>query len=75
MPLVYPRGSGVDDGHDIAVDADGNAYVVGVTASNEATFPATRGPDLTYNGGDNDAFVAKVAYIPGYDLCLPLVQR
>lgn len=71
----YIGGGGVDDGHDIAVDAEGNAYVVGVTASDAATFPVTGGPDLTYNGGDNDAFVAKIAYVPSYDLCLPLVQR
>ena len=28
--------------------------------SSEATFPVTVGPDLTYNGGASDAFVAKV---------------
>ena len=55
-------GSGYDVGTAIAVDAAGCAYVVGSTQSSEATFPATAGPDLTYNGGgaDTDAFVAKV---------------
>ena len=43
----------------IAVDSSGNAYVTGYTASTEATFPVTVGPDLTFNGG-SDAFVAKV---------------
>jgi len=43
----------------IAVDGSGNAYVTGLTASTETTFPVTVGPDLTYNGS-NDGFVAKV---------------
>ena len=38
-------------GYGIAVDSSGNAYVTGYTASTEATFPVTVGPDLTYNGG------------------------
>ena len=42
------------------MDSAGNAYVTGCTYSTEATFPVTVGPDLTYNGGDCDAFVAKV---------------
>ena len=41
------------------MDSSGNAYVAGDTASTEATFPVTGGPDLTHNGGI-DAFVAKV---------------
>ena len=56
----YIGGSGDDDGYGIAVDSAGNAYVTGYTSSTEATFPVTVGPDLTYNGGDCDAFVAKV---------------
>jgi hypothetical protein len=55
----YIGGSGWDVGHGIAVDSSGNAYVTGDTGSDEATFPVTLGPDLTYNGGE-DAFVAKV---------------
>ncbi|MDQ5871914.1 MAG: SBBP repeat-containing protein [Acidobacteriota bacterium] len=61
--LVYAGfvgGSGLDQGFGIAVDASGNAYVTGETASTEATFPVTAGPDLTFNGGASDAFVAKV---------------
>ena len=42
------------------MDGFGNAYVTGYTNSTEATFPVTVGPDLTYNGGTSDAFVAKV---------------
>ena len=53
----YPRG--------IAVDRDGNAYIVGYTQSTQSSFPVTVGPDLTFNGGSPysnavDAFVAKV---------------
>ncbi len=47
----YIGGSGDDYGNGIAVDGAGNAYVTGTTASTEATFPVTVGPDLTYNGG------------------------
>ena len=56
----YIGGSGDDYGCGIAVDSAGNAYVTGYTSSTEATFPVTVGPDLTYNGGTSDAFVAKV---------------
>ena len=56
----YIGGSGDDFGTAIAVDGDGNAYVTGYTNSTEASFPVQRGPDLTFNGGANDAFVAKV---------------
>jgi len=62
--LVYSGfigGPGADAGAGIALGADGSAYVVGTTASLETGFPATAGPDLTYNGGDQDVFVAKVA--------------
>ena len=56
----YIGGSGSDEGNGIAIDSTGNAYVTGKTRSTEATFPVTVGPDLTYNGGSGDAFVAKV---------------
>jgi len=56
----YIGGSDFDAGEDIAVDGSGSAYVTGYTYSTEATFPVISGPDLTYNGGENDAFVAKV---------------
>jgi hypothetical protein len=68
--LVYAGfigGSGTDGGPyaGIAVDIAGNAYVTNMTASSEATFPVTVGPDLTYSGSTGDAFVAKVSYSPG----------
>jgi len=56
----YIGGDANDEGMAIAVDGGGNAYVAGQT--NQPTtvpFPATVGPDLTFNGG-SDAFVAKV---------------
>ena len=49
-----------DEGLGIAVDQDGNAYLAGRTQSPAATFPAIGGPDLSYNGGNADGFVAKV---------------
>ncbi len=56
----YIGGSRGDSGYGIAVDSSGNAYVTGFTNSPETTFPVTVGPDLTYNGSDADAYVAKV---------------
>ena len=57
----YIGGAGEDRGDAIAVDSSGAAYVTGRTGSTETSFPETGGPDLQYNGGENDAFVAKVA--------------
>ncbi|WP_329390182.1 hypothetical protein OG625_38470 [Streptomyces sp. NBC_01351] len=57
----YIGGAGFDAGIGIAVDGSGAAYVAGDTRSDESGFPVTGGPDLTYNGGSDDAFVAKVA--------------
>lgn len=48
-------------GYGIAVDGDGSAYVVGSTSSDETTFPATVGPILNYQGGAEDAFIAKIS--------------
>lgn len=55
----YIGGSGNDRANDVAVDAAGNAYVTGQTASNESTFPVSGGPVLTHPGG-NTAFIVKV---------------
>jgi hypothetical protein len=60
--LVYcgfVGGSGDDYGYGIDVDTSGNVYIAGQTASSEATFPVTAGPDLSFNSG-TDAFIAKV---------------
>ena len=56
----YVGGSLEEVGYSIAVDSSGSAYIAGYTGSTEASFPVTVGPDLTFNGGEIDAFVAKV---------------
>lgn len=57
----YIGGTGSETAFGLAVDGSGNAYLSGKTSSTEASgFPVTVGPDLTYNGGTNDIFVAKV---------------
>lgn len=56
----YIGGEMCDQVSGVSVDAWGNAYVVGTTSSDETTFPVVEGPDLTYNGGTQDGFVAKV---------------
>jgi hypothetical protein len=55
----YIGGSDRDEGRGIAVDAAGNAYLAGLTSSNQSTFPVVIGPDLTHNGA-MDGFVVKV---------------
>jgi hypothetical protein len=58
--LGYIGGSGTETNEGIAVDTAGNAHISGGTDSNQASFPVIVGPDLTYNGGTRDAFVAKL---------------
>jgi hypothetical protein len=63
---TYLGGSGTEIGEGLASDNAGNAYVTGWTNSTESTFPSgdgfgnVTGPDVTYNGGQHDAFVAKL---------------
>jgi hypothetical protein len=54
---TYLGGSGEDQGSGITVDSSGNAYVTGNTDS--TNFP-TMNPLQSANGGDTDAFVAKI---------------
>jgi hypothetical protein len=53
---TYLGGSGTDSGYGVAVDAAGNAYLVGTTAS--TNFPTTTGPAY---GGGTDIFVGKLS--------------
>ena len=55
---TFLGGSGTDEGHEVAVDASGSAYVMGNTAS--ADFPTTAGAFDTTLGGARDAFVTKL---------------
>jgi hypothetical protein len=55
---TYLGGSGSDEGHGIAVDSSGNAYVTGITTS--SNFPITAGAlQITFSGLE-DAFVSKL---------------
>jgi hypothetical protein len=56
----YVGGAGYDQGLAIAVDGTGAAFVSGETSSGQASFPDLVGPDLSYNGGSADAFLAKI---------------
>jgi uncharacterized protein (TIGR03437 family) len=51
-------GSGRDEGHGIAIDSAGNAYVTGQTDS--TNFP-TKNPAQATPGGNGDVFVAKIS--------------
>jgi hypothetical protein len=55
---TYLGGSGQENGRGIKVDAAGNAYVTGRTAS--TNFPTANAIQATYGGGVNDAFVTKL---------------
>ena len=57
---TYLGGSDVDTGEGIAVDSSGDTYVTGQVRSTD--FPITRPLQLTYGGGLNDAFVAKLNF-------------
>lgn len=56
---TYIGGHGADAGNDIALDASGNVYVAGRTASQD--FPVTAGAKQTvYRGGSSDGFALKL---------------
>ena len=58
---TYLGGSKDDVGLDIAIDAAGNAYVVGTTTSADLPMPGTPSPLQAELNGDGDAFVAKLS--------------
>jgi Bacterial Ig-like domain (group 1)/Beta-propeller repeat len=55
---TYLGGSGIDEGHGIAIDTVGNAYVTGRTDS--TNFPTTPLAFDTTSNGSNDTFVTKL---------------
>ena len=54
---TYLGGTEYDEAYSLGIDSSGNAYVTGTTTS--ANFP-TKGPKQVSNGGNGDAFVAKI---------------
>lgn len=60
LQVTYLGGSGTDTAQALAIHpATGDVYVAGTT--NSTSFPgAVGGPQVTYGGGDDDAFVARL---------------
>jgi hypothetical protein len=54
---TYLGGSGNDEGHGIAGDGAGNAYITGQTSSTD--FPTANAFQPTYGGGSLNAFVTQ----------------
>ncbi len=54
---TYLGGSGIDSSEDLAVDSNGNVYVIGWTSS--INFPVINAIQNAYGGGDRDVFVTK----------------
>ncbi len=55
---TFLGGGSFEQGLDVAVDAEGSAYVTGLTGSTD--FPTTPGVPARSLGGQNDAFVTKL---------------
>ena len=54
---TYFGGNKSDEGNSIAVDMNGNTFITGTTTSTD--LPTLHALSSSYNGGGNDAFVAK----------------
>ncbi len=59
LASTYLGGSSQDEGYSVSIDAGGNVYVTGLTASTD--FPATPGAYQTSNKGGGDAFVSRLS--------------
>ncbi|MBX3084948.1 MAG: SBBP repeat-containing protein [Anaerolineae bacterium] len=57
----YFGGSGNDEGHGIAVDTDGNAYITGITPSID--FPIRNALQPIYGGWEYDGFITKIGTV------------
>jgi len=55
---TYLGGTGQDSGRAIAVDAAGNAYIVGSTSS--TNFPVLNAPQPNFGGGPSNGFITKL---------------
>ena len=60
---TFLGGSGLDGATGLAVNATGNAFVTGFTASTD--FPVINAAQSTYNGGQFDAFAAQLSTTGG----------
>ncbi len=58
---TYLGGDDGDEGHGIAVDSAGDAYVMGITRSLD--FPTVNPIQGTHGGGGQDAFVTKFSFV------------
>jgi FlgD Ig-like domain/Beta-propeller repeat len=60
LASTYVGGTHLEKGKQIAIGLEGNIYVVGNTSSTD--FPTTPNtPSPSYNGGENDCFVFRIA--------------
>jgi len=56
----YIGGTSLDDAVGVAVGPDGSVYIAGTTSSDENSFPVAVGPDVTYDFGAGDVYVARL---------------
>ncbi len=61
LALGYVGGAGIDVSYSLALDAEGDVWIAGVTASDERTFPCVDSWAGTFAGGGWDGFLCEVA--------------